>query len=215
MLNLSEFEARAEDIVAGIEPESIAVYRFLAEEFSKGLVLENHVFQFVFRSFYRIDNAGLTAEFKLRYFALLEDARSSRVYDLRDLVRALFVIPNRKGQQSLQFSFATKLASTVDSSCPIYDSEIASVFGFRAPYTSKTFDVRLSEYMAFHERLRAMYAEILKEDLLVAPRRAFRDKYPDSHGFVSETKVLDFLFWSAGKLSIEAAQNVTGEDAGA
>jgi hypothetical protein len=36
------------------------------------------VFQFTFRSFYRLDNAGLTPEFKSKYFALLEESRKVR-----------------------------------------------------------------------------------------------------------------------------------------
>ena len=46
-------------ILSNINDESISVYLFLKNEYKKGRVKENALFQFVFRSFYRLDNAGL------------------------------------------------------------------------------------------------------------------------------------------------------------
>ena len=112
-------------------------------------------------------------------------------------------IPNRKGQASLQFSFATKLAATVDNAVPIYDKEVAGVFGFRAPYTTRSFEQRLTEYLTFHEELRALYAQVIKNGQLQSARAQFRELYVPRSATVPETKVLDFIFWSAGKLSRE------------
>lgn len=175
--DLSDIETNSEEIVGAIGRESVEVYRFLSDEFARGPVLENCVFQFAYRSFYRLDNAGLTPDFKREYFVLLEEARGLREVDLPGLTRKLFAIPNRKGHASLQFSFVSKLANTVNSQYPIYDAEVASVFSFRAPYNYKTFDVRLTEYMAFYNKLRGIYAEIIGRDILQKPRQMFRDIY--------------------------------------
>lgn len=175
--DLSDIETNSEEIVGAIGRESVEVYRFLSDEFARGPVLENCVFQFAYRSFYRLDNAGLTPDFKREYFVLLEEARGLREVDLPGLTRKLFAIPNRKGHASLQFSFVRKLANTVNSQYPIYDAEVASVFSFRAPYNYKTFDVRLTEYMAFYNKLRGIYAEIIGRDILQKPRQMFRDIY--------------------------------------
>jgi len=94
----------AAQIVENIALESIDVYLFLSEEFQKGDVCKNYLFQFVFRSFYRIDNAGLTYEFKERYFELIEEARASGKLDFRYLSEALFQLPNRKGNNTLLLS---------------------------------------------------------------------------------------------------------------
>jgi hypothetical protein len=182
------------------------VYRFLSEEFARGSVLENYVFQFTYRSFYRLDNAGLTPDFKREYFALLEQARNVPEVDLPGLTRKLFLVPNRKGHQSLQFSFVSKLSNTVNPQYPLYDAAVASVFGFRAPYNYKPFDVRLSEYMAFYNKLRIIYAEIISTDAVQEPRQMFREIYAAPPDSIPEIKVLDFIFWSAGKLSFEAGQ---------
>ena len=64
--------------------------------------------------------------------------------------------------------------------------------------------VRLEEYITFYAKLRGIYAEILAKNLLEAPRGLFRKIYEAPPERIPEIKVLDFIFWSAGKLSIEA-----------
>ena len=59
-------------IIDNISYESIEVYNFLRKEYEKKNITDNYLFQFVYRSFYRLDNAGLPAEFKTEYFNLLE-----------------------------------------------------------------------------------------------------------------------------------------------
>lgn len=202
--DLAEMERNYEPIVKGIGRESVQVYLFLSREFSLGPIDENHVFQFLFRSFYRLDNAGLTPEFKVRYFELLEQNRDAPRLDLEGLVRDLRGLPNRRGRQTLQFSFATKLANTVNPEFPIYDAEVAGVFGFRPPDSHKTFDARLSEYLIFYEQLKDTYTRILRSDVLAAARGMFATLYMRSDQKIPPIKVLDFLFWSAGKLSYRA-----------
>jgi hypothetical protein len=204
--DLSDIEGNADSIVRAIGPEAVDVYGFLADEFARGSVVGNYVFQFTFRSFYRLDNAGLTPEFKSKYFALLEASREVREIDLRRLVEDLYAIPNRKGQQSLQFSFVTKLANTANRLYPIYDGAVASVFGFRAPDNHGTFDLRLEKYMIFYAKVRDIYSEILNGNLLQEPRRTFRQIYAAPSERIPDIKVLDFIFWSAGKLSFVAKE---------
>ena len=196
-------EANADKIVQFIGRESVEVYRFLSKRFLEQEPKDDNVFQFIFRSFYRLDNAGLTDEFKTKFFELLSIAKAEQQADIQGIVRSLFDIPNRKGQASLQFSFATKLAATVESSSPIYDAEVASIFGFRPPYNYNPFEQRLSEYTAFYTELKSLYQTIIDRDCLREARTMFRSRYSCTKSDVPETKVLDFIFWSAGKLSRE------------
>jgi hypothetical protein len=63
-----------------LDVESFYVYNFLKDEYLETKdITTNHLFQFTYRSFYRLDNAGLTKEFKNRYFELFK----------RDLYRAI------------------------------------------------------------------------------------------------------------------------------
>ena len=53
-------------IIDALGEEPFAVYSFLSSECARGGVDKNPLFQFVYRSYYRLDNAGLTSDFKSR-----------------------------------------------------------------------------------------------------------------------------------------------------
>ena len=126
--------------------ESVAVYAFLYNEFLKGDVTLNPVFQFVYRSFYRLDNAGLTPEFKKAYFNLMQQYRNEDLIDPKEIVEKLYMYKRRKGDHSIQFSFTTKLINTIDPTYPIYDSEVARVFQF-STYYLKDNEKKIARYL--------------------------------------------------------------------
>ena len=80
-------ENHSTEIIRNIDQESIDVYNFLKKEFNESNIIENYLFQFVFRSFYRIDNAGLTPEFKKEYFEILEHNRNENQFDFEKVLR--------------------------------------------------------------------------------------------------------------------------------
>jgi hypothetical protein len=207
MLDSSFIDQNADSIVHAIGCESIDVYRFLSDRFRRSNVSSDTVFQFVFRSFYRLDNAGLTGTFKIRYFELLEANRGKESIDLTSIVAQLYELPNRKSHNTLQFSFATKLANTVNCSYPIYDSKVGLMFDFQVPANYKAFEVRLSEYMDLYADIQATYARIISNSDLLGARRTFRQVYAVDESQVPETKVIDFIVWQAGK-DKEADQKV-------
>jgi hypothetical protein len=202
-IDLSVIENNAAQIIERIEHEAVEVDTFLRELFERGPIENDKVFQFVFRSFYRLDNAGLTRDFKTRYFELMEQWRGHSEINLRELAGILREIPNLKGQRSLQFSFVTKLANTVSPQYPIYDADVARFFDFRSPDTGKQFEDRLNAYMKFYESLRSDYQKILRQNLLAGPRLLFRTKFSEQ---IPEIRVLDFIFWTAGKIGLRVAR---------
>lgn len=194
-----------EFVVQNVGAESVAVYRFLSARFASTDPDTDRVFQFVFRSFYRLDSGGLTPEFKALFFALLGQGKRKGRVVLVDIVRQLWAVPTLKGLAALQFSFATKLVATVDPHCPIYDTAVASVFGFRPPNSCRTFEERISAYMEFYREVQNLYARLLVTGELDQGRRLFREMYEAQTTEVADEKVLDFIFWSAGKLRKRAA----------
>ena len=122
--------------------------------------------------------------------------------DLAAIVKKLHKLPNRRGHASLQFSFVTKLANTINPDYPIYDAEVARCFGFRAPYSSKPFDARLQEYLAFYESLRKFYEEVTIQASMKELTSLFEKTYTPAARRVPAVKVLDFIFWSAGKVGL-------------
>ncbi len=190
-------ENHSTEIIENIDQESVDVYNFLKKEFNKSNVNENFLFQFVFRSFYRIDNAGLTPEFKKEYFKILEQNRSEKQFDFEKVLRRLFLFPNRKGQNTLQFSFVTKLFNTIDDKMPIYDSEVAKMFSLSRPYQSE-FEIKLDKYLDQLDIIQKGYEQITEQNLLPKTIGLFDREFENNK--LSEMKKLDFIFWSAGKI---------------
>lgn len=185
------------EIIENIEQESIDVYNFLKSEFQTSNVKDNYLFQFIFRSFYRLDNAGLSKKFKIEYFQILENYRSEKVFDFNFILTKLYQIPNRKGQNTFQFSFTTKMANTIDHSMPIYDSEVAKMFSFKKPYQN-TFEIKLDKYLQQLQEIKNGYTIILEQNLVPKTLQLFDQTFENNK--LTEMKKLDFIFWSGGKL---------------
>ncbi|MBV2132167.1 hypothetical protein KRX52_05065 [Pseudomonas sp. MAP12] len=199
-LDIQKINSSCLRIIGNLKEESLATYYFINDQWSNGgSVVDNKLFQFVFRSFYRIDNAGLTDEFKNRYFALMEETRS-KAPNLREICETLHGIENAKGSKSLQFSFATKLANTINPLLPIYDSEVAKMYGYKPPLPYKPLSDRITNLLQFHEHLACDYSKIISDGLLNPTIDAFDRNFPNYTGKIGKRKKLDFIIWSAGKL---------------
>ena len=198
--DIKKLSQEARKIVSAIDVESILVYLFIKYKFKEHQGPSDPLFHFVYRSFYRLDNAGLTPQFKTEYFKFLERYRYSNKVDLQDLTRELYKYPNLKGQKSLQFSFVTKLANTIDENYPIYDSEIARIFHFKPPYHYLSFEDRLSAFINFYTSIKGYYFELLQNDSLDEIFACFYRQFPDNAAKIPKIKLIDFFFWSAGKL---------------
>lgn len=195
------------EIIENIEQESIDVFNFLKTEYSKSDVTKNYLFQFVYRSFFRLDNAGLTPEFKTEYFELLETNRKEKQFNFEKILKRLFDFPNRKGQNTLQFSFTTKMFNMIDNLMPIYDSEVAKMFGFSRPYNTE-FEKKIDKYLYQFDVISKGYNEIRNERLLTKTIELFDDRFKKNN--LSEMKKIDFIFWSAGKIKTQI--NKVGDD---
>ena len=82
-------ESNSQKIEDKISKESIDVYNFLNLQFNdkEKNIEKNYLFQFVYRSFYRIDNAGLTSEFKTEYFKILQEYRYTENFDFFNILK--------------------------------------------------------------------------------------------------------------------------------
>lgn len=194
----SWIELHSEEIIREIKQESIDVYDFLKREFSNSDVTKNYLFQFVYRSFYRLDNAGLTSKFKDEYFQILEEYRNSKDLDFKKVLSRLWIYPNlKKNKNTFQFSFVTKMFNTINDSLPIYDSKVVSVFSLTKPY-QVDFEIKLKKHLEQLEQIQESYKTISEYNLLPKTTQRFDQQFK-GHG-LSDMKKLDFIFWSAGKI---------------
>lgn len=192
---IQQIDKKQEEIVKYLDCESIAVYLFLKNKYADGDIQGNHVFQFVFRSFYRLDNAGLSNEMKNRFFELLAEKQTNLGIILSDL----YEIPTKKGVKSMQFSFATKLLHTIDNSKPIYDTEIGSLTYPRPKHSDK--DTMIQSYLDLYNNLEQLNAKLLENDKIQRVISKFRFQFQVDKEKISDVKALDFIMWSLGKIN--------------
>ena len=120
-------------ILSNINSRSVDNYIFIKKEFAKGDILNNKEFQSRFKSFYRMNTAGLSIEQKKRFFELLSDKEQNLEYILSELHK----IPRINRSHSIQFSFATKLIHTVNNNKPIYDINIGKITDVKVKGSNK------------------------------------------------------------------------------
>lgn len=186
---------KQEQIFTNIKPESISVYLFIKNEYKKGNAINNTLFQFVFRSYYRLDNAGLGDDIKDHYFKLL----SKKQNNLDLILSELYEIPTLRKLKTIQFSFATKLLHTINENNPIFDSEVSRVIHKRVVGSTK--HKKIESCLEIYDCLKEIYFNVLKDKKIEKVILKFRKKFKVNKEKMSDMKVLDFIVWSLGKLS--------------
>lgn len=183
-----------------LNKESFDVYSFLNNEFQNTEdITKNNLYQFIFRSFYRLDNAGLTPELKSRYFELLQEYRTKPI-DLKAICLDLSNYKTRKDLNSIQFSFATKLANTIDNNYPIYDSEVIRLFNFKQPYYLKDKNEKIDKYLEQYKFILSTTKELLLNDEINSILNSLNSFFGESSVKMGEIKKLDTLMWGVGKV---------------
>ena len=168
---------------------------FIKKEYAKGNIQENFVFQFVFKRFYGMDNAGLSDGMKKCFFGLL----AKKDTNLKTILSDLYEIPRKKGDKSMQFSFATKLLHTIDNDKPIYDTEIGSLT-YSKPKHSDDKDTTIRSYIELYNNLERLNAKLLENNKIQRVISEFRLKFDVDKEKISDVKALDFIMWSLGKI---------------
>jgi hypothetical protein len=194
-----------EQAADALDRHAVPVYLFLTERFDSTTdIRSDYLVQFLFRSYYRLDKAGLTDEFKEAYFELLQGQRAGPRPEpypaqlLRQLCEELARYDTKKGRKSLQFSFATKLLATIDPEQPLYDSFVAHLFGFRRPDDLKGHSKRLKKLLRFYELLRRTSRLITEQPWFGSVNATFEDKH-EGWQKVPPMKRVDLILWATGK----------------
>jgi hypothetical protein len=86
----------------------------------------------------------------------------------------------------------------IDPRLPIYDKEVATMYGFRTLY-KKDRTAELAALKDFYSFLCKDYARIVKDDSLNPSFEVLEKKHSALIGNMSPNKRIDFIVWSAGK----------------
>jgi len=177
--------------------ESVPVYDFIQKEFAKGDVLRNPIFMFVFTAYYRLDRAGLSPEMKTRIFELLDVGEG----DIRTIVEDLSHYKTAKGQNTVQFSFATKIVHTIRPDRPIFDSHLGRLLGLRVQ--GKNLKEKIDSCKNVYNSLQRAVEAIRDHHEIKDIIGKFRSRFQVAPAEISDEKITDFLLWSVGKIRAE------------
>ena len=165
-------------------------YRFIQEAFRQRNI--GTEFQKRFCRFYVLDGAGgMAVAQKEEFFALLSAGEN----DLLTILRTLYEVPGYGNRHRLFLSFASKLLHTLDTSLPIYDTNVASVLGLKKPTYTGNIEDRIRDRVAIYNELREKFGVLLSHPAIWAYLEEVRRTlglFPD----VSDAKVLDSLLWA-------------------
>ena|SRR3989344_2567941 len=188
---------RRKEVIENIDQESIDVYLWLKDAHEKGNIKNNFIFQFVFRSYYGLDRAGLSKAQKKKFFELLVKKET----DLRIILRKLSELPNRQNQNTVQFSFATKLLHTIDDSKPIFDAKVSVVV--HKAVTGSSVEEKIESAEKLYNDLENLYLGLIENEKVREVIKGFKSRFGLGPKNMTEQKILDFIIWSLGSLLVK------------
>jgi hypothetical protein len=148
----------------------------------------NNGFETTFVNFYGL--RYMAEDVRTLYFNMFK-SQSKEEFDIKQVLEELYKKGNR-----IEFSFATKMWHTLDNNIPIYDNNIAKIFGFSVHNNSEV-EIKIARYLYFLEELKVTYNLIINEKLLNKALLAFDENLPIATE-ISLIKKIDFIFWKAG-----------------
>jgi hypothetical protein len=156
-------------------------------------------FRALFSRYYGINAAGLTNEWKDKYFSLLFSFGEKMPSDPhRTALSELYQLQRRKGDNSLQFSFVSKLVAIHDEQQPIFDKYVQAYFGLGPPLLMELPEVRISGFLQNLNEIRRRYEFWSTSAPFVEILQSLRRDHAglaDCHS----TRICDFLVWLVGK----------------
>ncbi|MCF2489695.1 hypothetical protein [Dyadobacter sp. CY347] len=184
-------------IVDNIKYESVDVYKFLQQAYQDTDITTNYLFQFLFRKYYNLEEARLSDDFHSEYFKILQDLKNnSQDWNYESVIEHLYQIPRAKGDNAIQCSFVSKMFHTLDPNNVVYDSKVAKMFRFKSLSTLST-DQKIGKFKQQIGTISSSYNEIITKRLLDDVIIMFDARF-ENHD-LHPRKVLDFIFWSAGR----------------
>jgi len=108
-------------------------------------------------------------------------------------------IKQEEGLNSVQFSFVTKLANTINPNFSIYDSEVIKLFDFNQPYYLKDRDEKIDKYLEQYDYIQHVSKELIKNKDIQSIFLEMDSLFGDVCKSIGDIKKLDFLMWGVGK----------------
>jgi len=177
----------------GNRKDDIDRYFYITSVFAQNEPISgNEEFKKKYKSFYVMRTAGLSQQHFDKYFELLD----RRENNLETILNELYEIKTLKNQNSLQFSFATKLLHTLDNNLPIYDNLVKKTLGLPDPYNVQDSPYKKTKkLLAYYANLKMIYRQLLAEAPIKRIIDDIRKKFGWTANQINDVKILDFILW--------------------
>jgi hypothetical protein len=156
-----------------------------------------------FCKYYGLNTAGLTDDFKDRYFEILfrEDVVPDGLPGYGRLLDILSEIPRKKGDFALPFSFVSKLVAMQNENWPIYDRHVLNFFGTSAPNSRTPKVQRIAWFVGLMHQIATDYGAWCGNDEVQAVLNQLRQR-DASLAHCAPIRLIDFLVWKVGNRKI-------------
>lgn len=152
-------------------------------------------FQHVFGAFYAMNRVFATARFIRRFYKKMDEIKLKKRTENLDAIKIALELS--RGEDSLQFSFVTKMLNLEnDSLYPIYDSKVALMLGYKNS-PSGNFDKKAEQYRERYRSILETYHSLLNDNRVTSLLNQFRQTFRCPE--LSDMRILDLVFWEMGK----------------
>jgi hypothetical protein len=158
---------------------------------------DNNEFRSRFSKYCKLNNSGLTEEFKARYFEMLfAFVPGEQVDPYTPLLLELYTFPRRQGDQTLQASFVSKLIAIHDESRPIFDRQVSNFFGLFVPCVGKV-EFRITHFIRHLSYLQGQHESWAGDRRFQSISQQLFLKQPALRN-CHASRICDFLVWTVG-----------------
>lgn len=170
---------------------NVGVSCFLRSEFQKGDITSNRLFQWVFIAFYGM--RVVPERGKIAFFERMEELRNNHSnLNAREVTEGLTPLMGKN-----YFSFATKMLNLLDDTTyPIYDSQVATVF--QRPFTPE--ESRLDHQCLIYQDVIDTYRQLKEHPAIELFKTHFNCPQ------LGYMKILDSIFWRLGRIMEDNAE---------
>ncbi len=197
-------ETKHKAIFEEIKQEQIDFYRFIQTEFNKseGNIKDKVLFQNLFKLYYNLGHYLGKKFFKFYFSKFSNKDLQETIKKLKNVDGLRSVLENlleesKKATGKYHYSFISKIIHTINPEFPIYDKYIRIALKLRDPSGDKE-EKRCEIFWETYKEIWDCYRYILKNKCLDKIIEEFSVKRDITE--LSKVKILDFLFWSMGKV---------------
>ena len=174
-------------ILEKISVSMLEKYCWLEENLYKCDLSTDTEYQRRFVHYYRM--RFVSKEYRRAFFNLFEQIKNDQSTSFEEIARELYLIDEKH-----EFSFITKMLHTIDTSRPIYDSQVNAALKLRTYQLD--FEKRLKKDKEILDRISDQYRVLMSSPEVIELETEIDSKI--SPKTISSEKKLDFILWALG-----------------